>query len=94
MPLEDAVYKLTGLPAEILGLQDRGRIREGLSADLVVFDPQLVASRSTFMDSKVRPAGITDVVVNGRLAYRDGGLTDQRMGEVLLHKEENKEENV
>jgi len=87
MSLEDAVYKASGLPASVLGLKDRGVIREGLAADLTVFDPQTIASRSTFMDSKVRPSGIPYVIVNGQFALRDGRLTEKREGTVLLREE-------
>lgn len=84
MPLEDAVYKITALPASVLGISDRGILREGLVADLTVFDPEKVASRSTYMDPKVRPEGIPYVIVNGQLALRDGRLTEKREGTVLL----------
>ena len=87
MPLEDAVYKVSGLPASVLGLKDRGVIREGLAADLTVFDPQNIASHSTFMDSKVRPVGIPYVIVNGQFALREEKLTEKREGTVLLREE-------
>lgn len=86
MPLEDAVYKVTGLPAQVLGIKDRGVLREGFAADLTVFEPEGIASQSTFLDSKVRPAGINCVIVNGQFALKDAKLTDKREGAVLLHK--------
>ena len=87
MPLEDAVYKVSGLPADVLGLKDRGVIREGAVADLTVFDPARIASRSTFMESKRRPEGIPYVIVNGQFAMREGKLTEKREGTVLLRTE-------
>lgn len=87
MPLEDAVYKVSGLPAGVLGIKDRGVIREGAVADLTVFDPARIASRSTFMESKRRPEGIPYVIVNGQFAMREGKLTEKREGTVLLRTE-------
>jgi len=86
MPVEDAVYKVTGLPAQILGLNDRGALREGNVADITVFDWNRFASRSTFLDSKVRPSGMHHVLVKGNFALRDGVVTDVRAGSVLLKK--------
>src|SRR5262249_33943417 len=66
--LPEAVRRMTGLPADILGLRDRGYVREGLAADLVVFDPSRVTDRSTYAQPTLRPAGIEYVVVNGAVA--------------------------
>ena len=84
MPLEDAVYKLTGLPAQILGLKDRGVVKEGAVADLTVFDPQQVRDQSEFTDSVKKPAGIPYVVVGGVVAIRDGAATGSKTGGALL----------
>ena len=84
MPIQDAVYKMTGLPASIMGLQDRGALREGMVADITVFDPETFASRSTFLESRERPVGMHHVIVNGKFALRDGVLTENREGSVLL----------
>ena len=83
MPLEDAVYKLTGLPAQILGLDGRGVLKEGAAADVTVFDPERVADRSEFTDSVQKPAGIPYVLVGGAVAVRDGTATGSRTGGVL-----------
>jgi N-acyl-D-amino-acid deacylase len=85
MPWEKAVYKMTGLPASVLGLKDRGVIREGMVADLTVFDPQTVEDKSTFTESAVKPVGIYHVMVAGQLALKDAVQTDVRAGRVLLH---------
>ncbi|MEV0644175.1 D-aminoacylase [Phytomonospora sp. NPDC050363] len=83
--LPEAVRKMTGLPAERLGLADRGRIAEGMVADLAVFDPETVAERATFTDPWQLATGVRDVFVAGRAVRRDGAATGARPGRVL-HK--------
>jgi N-acyl-D-amino-acid deacylase len=83
LPLSTAVYKMTGLPAERLGLPDRGRIAEGFAADLVLFDPGAIADTATFERPRSSPAGIRLVMVNGRVAAKDGRPTAERAGRVL-----------
>jgi len=81
--LGQATRKMTSLPAETFGLRNRGRIREGYCADLVLFDPDNVRDIATFSDS-VRPSvGIEAVWVNGVLSYRDGSCTARRGGRFL-----------
>ncbi len=86
MPLEKAVYKMTGLPASILGLKDRGLIRPGMAADLTVFHPEQVADCSTYTNSAVPPKGIPYVIVSGQLALDQGKQTPVRAGGILLHQ--------
>ena len=86
MPLEKAVYKITGLPAGVLGLRDRGRIAPGMAADLTAFAPGEVADASTYTDSARPPLGIPYVFVSGRPALWQGAQTQSRMGSVLLRK--------
>jgi N-acyl-D-amino-acid deacylase len=81
--LETAVAKLSSVPAGRVGLRDRGTAREGAYADLVVFDPVTVADLATYEHPAVHPAGIRDVIVNGRLAVRDGRETGERPGRLL-----------
>jgi dihydroorotase/N-acyl-D-amino-acid deacylase len=83
LTLEEAIRKMTSMPADRLGLPDRGRIREGAFADLVVFDPATVADRSTFEDPHQYPEGIGWVIVNGVIAVEDGRYLDLRPGRVL-----------
>ena len=83
MPLEDAVYKLTGLPAQILGLTDRGVLREGAAADVTIFDPDHVTDRAEYTDSVKQPAGIPYVLVGGRAALWNGAATGSRTGGVV-----------
>jgi N-acyl-D-amino-acid deacylase len=83
VPLETAVAKLTSVPAARLGLRDRGVLREGSFADLVVFDPATVADAATYDEPNRHPVGIDHVVVNGRLAVRDGAESGERAGRLL-----------
>ena len=82
-PLAEAVHRMTGLPAARFGLTDRGIIAPGRFADLVVFDPEAVIDRGTFADPKHYPAGIHQVLVNGRLVVDEGSHTGERPGAVL-----------
>lgn len=86
MPIEKAVRKVSGLPAQWLGLKDRGLLKEGFAADVTVFDFQQIENLATYMVSKVRPKGIDYVIVNGKLAMEHGVLTSERVGKVLLHR--------
>jgi N-acyl-D-amino-acid deacylase len=82
--LEEAVRKMTSLPAERLGLSGRGRIGEGLAADLVVFDSETVADNTSYREPTAKPSGIEYVLVNGDVAVRDGAVdTTLRAGRVL-----------
>jgi N-acyl-D-amino-acid deacylase len=83
--VEEAVRKMTSLPARRLNLQDRGLIRKGMKADLVAFDPLTVKDTATFEKPFAYPDGILDVVVNGQLVLRDGKRTGARPGRALLH---------
>jgi dihydroorotase/N-acyl-D-amino-acid deacylase len=83
LSLETAVAKLTSVPAARLGLHDRGVVREGAYADLVVFDPSTVADVATYTDPVRYPIGIDHVVVNGRPAIVDGAETGERPGRLL-----------
>ncbi len=82
-PLEVAVYKMTGQSAARLGLRDRGTLREGGFADVVVFDPSTVADKSTFERPHQYSVGIEHVFVNGVPAVANGAFIDARAGRVL-----------
>ncbi|HEX6134924.1 MAG TPA: D-aminoacylase [Longimicrobiales bacterium] len=86
LPLAEAIRKMTSLPAARLGLADRGRIAEGMRADIVVFDAATVRDRATFADPHQYPDGIGFVIVNGVVTVADGRLTDERAGSVLRHR--------
>jgi N-acyl-D-amino-acid deacylase len=82
-PLEEAVRKMTSLPARRLGLADRGRIAPGLKADLVLFDPATVLDRSTFEKPRELSEGIVWVAVNGQAVWENGKATGALPGRVL-----------
>jgi N-acyl-D-amino-acid deacylase len=79
----EAVRKMTSMPAQKFGLWDRGVLRPGLAADLVVFDAATVNDRATYADPEQAPLGIPHVIVNGEFAVRDGQYTGARAGRVL-----------
>lgn len=80
---QEAVRRLTLLPASRLGLADRGVIRMGARADLAIFDPRTLGERGTTFEPNQTATGMKHVLVNGILSLCDGQLTDQRGGEVL-----------
>ncbi|HEV2379725.1 MAG TPA: D-aminoacylase [Terriglobia bacterium] len=83
LTLPDAVRKMTSLPAQIMGLQDRGLLRPGMAADLTIFDPQTIKDRATFEDPSQYPAGIPYVIVNGVVVIDQGQHTGAKPGRVL-----------
>ena len=84
--LESAVRAQTSLPARIMGLADRGEIREGHWADLVVFDLETIADRATFVEPHQHSAGIDHVLVNGEFVVRDGVIVMSLPGRVLVSR--------
>lgn len=85
LTLEDAVRKMTGWPATRMGLSDRGLIREGLRADIVVMDLPRVRDNATWERPTAPPSGIEMVIVNGKLTIDGGRHTGARAGMVLRH---------
>jgi N-acyl-D-aspartate/D-glutamate deacylase len=85
LSLEEAVRKMTSLPAERIGLKDRGVLARGMKADIVVFDPAKVCDKATFADSHAYPEGISHVLVNGAITIERGEHTKERAGQVLRH---------
>jgi N-acyl-D-aspartate/D-glutamate deacylase len=83
LALETAIAKMTGLPTRKLGLTDRGLLRTGHAADLVVFDPDTVADSATFEAPHRYPVGIHYVVVNGQVVVQEGEHTGLLPGTVL-----------
>ncbi len=81
--LEQAVHKMTGLPARKLGLTDRGLIKKGMAADLVLFDPDTIQDRATFEDPHQYPMGIVHVIVNGQAVVLNGEHTKKLPGKRL-----------
>ena len=85
LPLEQAVRTCTGLPADILGLQERGYLRPGYFADVAVFDPAKIIDNATFDKPFEPPAGIPWVIVNGQVAVKNGEPTKSLSGRALRH---------
>jgi N-acyl-D-aspartate/D-glutamate deacylase len=83
LSLEAAVRKMTSLPAGMCGLADRGTLRVGAAADIVVFDPERIADTGTYEDPCRHAVGISHVLVGGEVALRDGAATEARAGKVL-----------
>jgi N-acyl-D-aspartate/D-glutamate deacylase len=83
LSLQDAVRRMTGAPAARLGLADRGLLRDGYAADLVVFDPARVRAVATYDDPRRFPEGIEHVVVNGTLVVDGGRHTGATPGRAL-----------
>jgi len=80
---EDAVRKMTALPANTIGMVDRGFLAPGMAADVTIFDPATIIDRATYEDPALPSEGVRFVVVNGVVALRDGRPTGERAGRVL-----------
>ncbi len=83
LTFEQAVRKLTGLPAKRIGFTDRGILKEGNFADIVVFDPETIADTATYTHPQQYPTGIDTVIVNGQIAFHDGKQLDVCAGKML-----------
>ncbi|MEE8046728.1 MAG: D-aminoacylase [Dehalococcoidia bacterium] len=81
--LENAIYKMSGMPAAKFQIANRGLIKKGYYADLVLFDPDTVIDNATYENSRVGPTGIPHVIVNGQFAVRDGQHAGSRSGRAL-----------
>jgi N-acyl-D-amino-acid deacylase len=81
--LEAAVRKMTSLPAQRIGLSDRGVLRPGMKADVVIFDPATVRDKATFEQPHQYAEGFKTVLVNGKVVFHDGKMTGEKPGRVL-----------
>jgi len=81
--LAEAIHRMTGLPARKFGFTDRGVLKAGAKADLVLFDPKTIIDRGTFEEPHRAPDGIVAVYVNGRLTAERGRSTGMRAGRAL-----------
>ncbi len=86
LTLEDAVRKMTSLPAQVLELKDRGLLLEGYKADIAVFDPKSVRDNATYADARQYATGVQYVIVNGSVSVADGKFNGTRAGKVLLKR--------
>jgi N-acyl-D-aspartate/D-glutamate deacylase len=85
LTLESSIRKMTSFPAQRLGLSDRGLLRTGMKADVVVFDPRTIESMATYQDPHQYPNGMDYVLVNGQLAVDNSHPTETLAGEILRH---------
>ncbi len=83
--LEEAVYKMTGLPAKILKLKDRGIIKEGYYADLVIFDENKIIDKANYQNGRQFPEGIEYVIINGEITAKKNNHTGALKGKILKH---------
>ena len=86
LTLEEAIYKMSGFPAQRFNIPNRGELALGKAADVVIFDPNTVAAQSTFEQPTRPPVGITHVIVNGQLVITNSKPTGVYPGQVLRHK--------
>ena len=86
--LEDAVYRLTGMPSEVYGLPMIGKLKEGLNADITVFDYKNVRANADYDHPFRKNNGIEYVIVNGKTAVKNGEFTGVKNGKVLRMKRE------
>jgi len=81
--LQEAIRRLTYLPAQRFGLKNRGQLKEGFWADIVVFDPQKIKEKATFEQPHQYAEGVLHVLVNGKITIRDGKHTGEKAGKIV-----------
>jgi N-acyl-D-amino-acid deacylase len=86
LPIEDAIYKMTGLSAKMMNLTNRGVLEEGFAGDVTIFDKDKISDMATYDNPFQKPVGIDHVIVNGKLAVYNGIQTEARNGQFLLNK--------
>ena len=83
LSLPQAIHQLTGFPAANLSLKDRGLLKAGHYADIVVFDPNTIAEKATYTEPHQMAVGVDDVLVNGGFAFKDGKATGAHTGRAV-----------
>jgi N-acyl-D-amino-acid deacylase len=83
---EEAIRKMSALPAERLGLMDRGQLKKNMAADIVIFDPRTVIDKATYTNPHQFPVGINYVIVNGKIVVKEGAHTGAKPGKALFNK--------
>ena len=86
LTLEEAVRRLTSLPAGNLGIAERGLLKEGYLADVVVFDPETIAAHATYDAPRQYATGMEQVFVNGAQVFKDGEHTNAKPGRVVIRE--------
>ena len=84
--IHEAIRRMTSLPANIIGLPNRGRLTVGSAADLVAFNPETITDQTSYAEPTRPPVGVEAVLVNGRTVVTGGKLTGERPGQVLRHQ--------
>jgi len=87
LTLENAIYKMSALPASFLGMKDRGLIKKGHKADLVIFDPETVRDNATYADFQKYSSGVEYVIIDGKISIENGQYKGALNGKVLLLKD-------
>lgn len=87
LSLENAVRKMTSLPASFLRMKDRGLLLRGYKADLVIFNPETIKDNATFVDSQKYCTGVEYVILNGRMSIEKGKFNNSLNGKVLLRQD-------
>jgi N-acyl-D-amino-acid deacylase len=87
LTLEDAVRKMSSLPASVLQMRDRGLLLKGHKADVVVFDPETLRDNATYQDSRQYSTGMKYVIVNGEISINNSHFTEILAGKLLLPRE-------
>jgi dihydroorotase/N-acyl-D-amino-acid deacylase len=85
--LAQAIAKMTSVPAQRLGLRDRGVLRKGMQADVIVFDPSRIGDRATYDSPHHYSEGIDYVIVNGQVVLENNQLTGKLAGRILKKRE-------
>ena len=83
LSLQEAIYKMTLFPAKTYGIENRGQLKKGLKADLVIFDPNTVSDKATFIQPHQYPVGISHVLVNGKWSIKNGEFLNKMNGVIL-----------
>lgn len=86
LSIEEAIRKMTSLPAQTFGMKKKGLLKEGFDADIVIFNQETILDKSTYEDPTQKPEGIIHVLVNGKFAVESGKVTSSTSGKVLRHK--------
>ena len=86
LKLEDAIRKMTSLPANTFGMRDRGQIREGFAADIVIFDEKTVSDKATFEQPHQYAVGFSKIIVNGQTVFDGSSMTGIMPGQALRGK--------
>ena len=89
LSLQEAIYKMTLFPAKTYGIENRGLLKKGLKADLVIFDPNTIIDKATFIQPHQYPVGISHVLVNGKWSIKNGEFLNKMNGVILRKTEQN-----